>query len=75
MKRAAAVLILALVAALCPRADAALHPRNLRCEYRANPVGIDLPSPRLSWELASTENLALDLSFGSEPPIVLTEHG
>ncbi|MDR1372029.1 MAG: family 78 glycoside hydrolase catalytic domain [Dysgonamonadaceae bacterium] len=26
---------------------------NLRCEYLNNPLGIDIPHPRLSWELAS----------------------
>lgn len=25
---------------------------NLRCEYLTNPLGIDAPSPRLSWEVA-----------------------
>ena len=24
---------------------------NLRCEYRTNPLGIDIACPRLSWEL------------------------
>lgn len=28
-----------------------LTPSNLRCEYLSNPMGIDIPSPRLSWEL------------------------
>jgi alpha-L-rhamnosidase len=27
--------------------------RNLRCEYIHNPLGIDIPHPRLSWELSS----------------------
>ena len=27
-------------------------PRNLRCEYFANPLGIDEPRPRLSWALS-----------------------
>lgn len=26
---------------------------NLRCEYRVNPVGMDVIRPRLSWTLAS----------------------
>jgi alpha-L-rhamnosidase len=29
------------------------RPENLRCESRANPLGIDLPNPRLSWTLSS----------------------
>lgn len=28
---------------------------NLRCEYKVNPIGIDISSPRLSWELVSSE--------------------
>lgn len=26
-------------------------PSNLRCEYLHNPIGLDLPTPRLSWEV------------------------
>lgn len=33
----------------------ALEVHNLRCEYQENPVGIDTPSPRLSWTLKSDE--------------------
>ncbi len=32
---------------------AAVHPGNLRCEYRTNPQGIDVTEPRLSWLLTS----------------------
>lgn len=34
---------------------AALIPTNLRCEYRVNPVGIDIRNPRLSWTLECDE--------------------
>ncbi len=30
-----------------------LLPKNLRCEYRTDPLGIDTALPRLSWELES----------------------
>ena len=30
-------------------------PVRLRCEYRENPLGIDAPSPHLSWQSDSTE--------------------
>jgi alpha-L-rhamnosidase len=30
-----------------------LRPDQLRCEYRANPQGIDITEPRLSWTLAA----------------------
>ena len=26
---------------------------SLRCEYQTNPIGIDIPRPRLSWQLSS----------------------
>jgi len=32
-----------------------LFPVNLRCEYLANPLGIDVCKPRLSWKLTSTQ--------------------
>ncbi|SDM09041.1 Alpha-L-rhamnosidase N-terminal domain-containing protein [Catalinimonas alkaloidigena] len=31
-----------------------LQVQRLRCEYKENPLGIDTPKPRLSWELTST---------------------
>ncbi len=30
-----------------------LKPLNLRCEYRQDPLGVDIASPRLSWQLSS----------------------
>jgi alpha-L-rhamnosidase len=30
-------------------------PVHLRCEYRENPLGIDAPTPHLSWQSDSTE--------------------
>src|SRR5436309_1589945 len=30
-----------------------MHPFDLRCEYRSNPLGIDVTEPRLSWKLAA----------------------
>ncbi len=32
-----------------------INPVNLRCEYLINPLGIDIASPRLSWNLNSEE--------------------
>src|SRR5688572_23820063 len=29
-----------------------LTPTHLRCEYLVNPLGIDVPRPRLSWQLS-----------------------
>jgi hypothetical protein len=32
-----------------------LNPAELRCEYRADPLGIDVSRPRLSWIVTSAE--------------------
>ena len=37
-------------------------PQGLRCEYRVNPVGIDVTDPRLSWILAAANPKARGLS-------------
>lgn len=36
---------------------------NLRCELISNPQGIDIPAPRLSWELTSDENSVLQKKY------------
>jgi alpha-L-rhamnosidase len=36
-------------------AGAVAAPVHLRCEYLVNPMGIDAPSPRLSWQSDSTQ--------------------
>jgi alpha-L-rhamnosidase len=53
----AALLILFAVpfSALQLSAAATLQPARLRCEYRANPQGIDVAAPRLSWELTAAK--------------------
>jgi alpha-L-rhamnosidase len=43
--------------------EAVLAVRNLRCEYKVDPVGIDVRKPRLSWELVSTEKGVLQTSY------------
>jgi alpha-L-rhamnosidase len=44
----------ALPLATTHQAAAAVRPNQLRCEYRADPLGIDIRKPRLSWILEST---------------------
>jgi alpha-L-rhamnosidase len=34
-------------------AQSSIQVENLRCEYRVNPLGIDMPHPRFSWELTA----------------------
>src|SRR5215472_8222485 len=44
--------LLCLFAAAAAHAAASLQPRQLRCEYRTDPQGVDVADPRLSWILA-----------------------
>src|SRR5438552_13803797 len=37
--------------------------KNLRCEYQADPVGIDVRKPRLSWQLESSERGVTQTSY------------
>ena len=34
-----------------------LHAKVLKCEYRINPLGIDVEQPRLRWELESNDSI------------------
>ena len=36
---------------------------NLRCEYRIDPIGVDIRSPALSWELQSTQQNVLQTAY------------
>ncbi|MBN1581647.1 MAG: glycoside hydrolase family 78 protein [Anaerolineae bacterium] len=36
---------------------------NLRCEYKVNPLGLDVRHPRLSWQLASTRRGAKQTAY------------
>src|SRR5208337_1041362 len=40
-----------------------ITPQNLRCEYRVEPRGVDVSSPRLSWTLASAERAQSQSAF------------
>ena len=44
-----------------PAMAAAIHPRQLRVEYRENPLGIDVAAPRFSWLAASADAKARGL--------------
>jgi len=58
MKRLAVILSACMMLALGGRAVmtvSSVSVKELRCEYRVNPLGIDLVSPRLSWILQSSQ--------------------
>ncbi|HEX9839066.1 MAG TPA: hypothetical protein VGA72_06960, partial [Anaerolineales bacterium] len=41
----------------------ALFVSNLTCEYRINPLGIDVVQPRLSWQLESSQRGARQTAY------------
>ncbi|MCX6890673.1 MAG: hypothetical protein NTX51_04015 [Verrucomicrobia bacterium] len=57
MIRHLTLIVLTASLVLCAPASPAggLKPAGLKCEYRANPLGLDAPRPRLSWQLESKE--------------------
>jgi alpha-L-rhamnosidase len=57
----AVVALLALSVPTAQAQTAAVRPEQLRCEYRANPLGIDVVQPRLSWVLAPADPKARGL--------------
>ncbi len=59
----AAVAAAILACAITVRASAPLVVTNLRCEYRVDPLGIDVQKPRLSWQLESPERGVIQASY------------
>ena len=43
--------------------NAALMPSHLKCEFADNPLGIDEPQPRLSWQVTSAERGAHQTAY------------
>lgn len=55
---------------------AALAPRNLRVEYKTNPIGLDTSAPRFSWELGDDRRGAQQSAYRvlvSESPELLAQ--
>jgi alpha-L-rhamnosidase len=62
------LILIALVAVTLSLASLALAATpltigNLRCEYKSDPVGMDILQPRLSWELISSERGTLQTAY------------
>lgn len=49
------VILLALILASCGSQENRKEITDLKCEYLANPLGIDVENPRLSWRMESEE--------------------
>src|SRR5579863_3893610 len=48
---------------LAAQTETPLAVTKLRCEYKVDPLGIDVRKPRLSWELASAEKGVMQTSY------------
>ena len=44
-------------------ATGGMQPAALRCEYRANPLGLDTPQPRLAWQSASSRRGEMQTAY------------
>ena len=45
------------------QSGAELQVKKLRCEYKVDPLGIDVTKPRLSWQLETTDKNVLQTSY------------
>jgi len=45
------------------RGESSLSVTNLRCEYKVDPMGIDVRKPRMSWELTSEDKGVMQTSY------------
>lgn len=70
-------LLLIVAAQVC--ALGAMEPANLQCEYREEPLGIDVPAPRLSWILNSPvrgqHQTAWQVVVASSPEVLSSNAG
>lgn len=62
-----------------PAENAALAVGHVRCEYRLNPLGIDVTSPRLSWIVSSLQRrqrqTAFQIQVASDPKMLQAHRG
>jgi alpha-L-rhamnosidase len=61
MKSALIISMMLGVAVLQAKSPLSLH--NLKCEYKIDPIGIDILQPRFSWELQSAERAVLQTAY------------
>lgn len=79
--RAICVLWVATLSAWSPAcaAEPSLNMSDLRCEYRVNPVGLDLACPRMSWVLISEQRgqqqTAYQILVASSPETLARDRG
>ena len=47
--------------------------KQLICEYKTNPLGIDVKQPRLSWQLVSSENDVAQTAYEIKAALTLSQ--
>lgn len=57
------IFILLLLHCQKPQEKLILRPLDLRCEMLSNPLGVDVPRPRLSWKLESQERDQMQTAY------------
>jgi alpha-L-rhamnosidase len=67
----AAGLLFLFLARPCSPQELKLGVKQLRCEYKIDPVGIDIAKPRLSWQIESTEKNVMQTAY--EVQVALSE--
>ena len=74
-----ALSLLLTAGAATPAPVAILSPANLRCEYAVNPLGVDVPNPRLFWTVESSERgqkqTAYQILAASSPELLTQDKG
>ena len=72
------IAVLVLAAGLLPL-QGSVVPVNLQCEYRVNPLGLDVAQPRLIWQVQSDERdqkqSAYHILVASSPKLLQKNHG
>jgi alpha-L-rhamnosidase len=57
------ITLLLLINGLSVSAFAKNEAKQLICEYKTNPLGIDIANPRLSWQLSASENNVMQSAY------------
>jgi alpha-L-rhamnosidase len=63
VRRMLVLMLVTMLGIITANAATPITVKNLRCEYKTNPLGIDVQRPRFSWQLASTERGVVQKSY------------
>jgi alpha-L-rhamnosidase len=63
VRRMLVLMLVTMLGIISANAATPLAVKNLRCEYKTDPLGIDVQRPRFSWQLASSERGVVQKSY------------